>query len=143
MSDPGFWMTQDGRRLDIRWMQSQHLAHSVNMVMRKSNIQFRSLTAMRKVKPNPFVIMLRELDDRKILSESVRAINQVHIYPLRETLLELCMLRAIIDTRRDPTPMLENFRAFPAEFIQSAISQQYDEALVVKFTEYRLLRAGA
>lgn len=32
------WSTADGRQLDIRWMQTQHLINSANMVMRKSSV---------------------------------------------------------------------------------------------------------
>jgi len=145
------WTTQDGRVLEIKWMDSIHLVHSVNMLMRKNSLNHLDLVKSLIMADKSFGPMLQELKDRKLYAYDKLATPAQFTVPThRESPIEMCMLRALIDTgiddrivRADPTFGWKVFRNNPEahrNLVAGAASVSpacVVAELWVKFVEYR------
>lgn len=156
------WKTNDGRVLDIRWMDTQHLTNCVNLVMRNSSI---SRARVEQGWPRPhnqatavFMNMVKELQARSPLEWTTKDDGRVvldQIVPttlMREDLKTMCLMRAMLDTnihwpqvvsRHDA---MRTLRMAPESVFlsieQHRASNPHPDLfkLLAKFTEYRLER---
>ena len=157
------WTTNDGRTLDIRWMDTTHLTNTVNLILRKNSIDRRRLEeALRKKAHNAsteaFLNMARELKARfqldwRVQVKDGKEHDQITCSTLaRESVKTMCMVRAMLDTnvfpglcdrhetmkwlRHEPEVIfqqIENYAARPP--VPEDVAR-----LIAKFTEYRLER---
>lgn len=133
------WTTQDGRKIPVSWMQSQHLCHAFKLAIRNNGLSRAGV--MRHMlsadKPDVLDYLTEELQVRGLLMWTDN--SQISISTIRETPAQLCMLRAIIDSggvhallvgafMKDRQTMLEWILDKPAEH----------EDIIARFTEYRL-----
>ena len=143
MSD-AVWTTMQGDKIPIKWMDSIHLIHSFNMVCRKNSIT--ALNWQKWGDDKVMVAFVAELDSRGLLkwashSSTFSQLDTVQV--IRETPVELCMLRALIDT--GSPSLVKSFRRDRQRFIDQVIfDAQFGEPdavrLNAKFVEYRLGR---
>lgn len=143
------WETQDGRILDIRWMDSKHLVHSFNLACRRNLMSRQRIDNMGEAMPW-FTNMREELKARFLYIW--RPDDQIHIDGLpRETLVAMCMLRAILDTKADAPGILDRHEVFKwlrqePEVIFHAYEIEKHKPkftpLFTKFAEYRLARTA-
>lgn len=136
-TNPNIWTTNDGQKLEIKWMTSPHLAHAVNLMVRKNQMSRQDVTGYIAKHSIPFTTMCKELQARGLFSWTDGS-SQIVVPPHRETVSEMCMLRALIDCRagterivafaQNTGPFMEQIRALP-------------DAVIHKFTEYRLARS--
>jgi hypothetical protein len=132
------WTTMDGRQIEIRWMQSQHLVHSLNMIMRKNRLTKRHLLTRNDQLLNVFVTEVRE---RGLWQWAEAPIEQLYVPTLRETPAQLCMLRAILDVKpKNWEDIIGLFKQNPEQYIAHVLSCADPKwvPVVAKFTEYRL-----
>lgn len=157
------WQTQYGRELDIRWMDTQHLTNSVNMVIRKNDLDRRKVEAMVRtpqVMPGNlvFVNMVKELQARyplewTFVKRGVEESDQITCDTLvREDLKTMCLLRAMLDTNIHWPQVVERHVAMRAlrlapesvflSIEQHRVNNPHPDLfrLLAKFTEYRLCR---
>jgi hypothetical protein len=86
MNDPTKWRTRTGEEIEIAWMDSIHLYHSFRM---STNSPINSSIYAKNLK--------KELDDRGFFD-----CGGVVIRPARrETPLQMCWMRAVLDTKLD------------------------------------------
>jgi hypothetical protein len=143
--DSYIWATQDGRSLDIRWMDSKHLVRSFNMLIRRNNMSVR---AAERQDTMFFAAMRSELKSRGLWKWEG---NQIVIDPVsRETFKIMCMLRAMLDTNivwppgREMIAVVTKLRIEGEAFINKVMQAMHHDPhpdwyrLVTKFTEYRL-----
>lgn len=131
-----FWKTKEGEKLEIAWMQSVHIVHSFNMMLKKQ--QWSRQQAEQRVRLNmqdAFENMYEELRRRRFLRWSGDFIVAVAVP--RETPKELAMLRAILDTAPQSTAISQSFRKDTQAFIDKIMAQPGSPE-AVKFVEYRL-----
>ena len=137
MIPPGFmWKTNDGRVLDIRWMDSAHLANSFNMLCRKHGLtEDTAYAAGMKgtILPN----MIDELRVRGHFNW-VASFNQIAVPMTREPKQVLCMFRALMDHAMPETgrQLLGHFGSVN-EFLE-----RFDVpgVVIASFAAYRLER---
>lgn len=106
MSAP-LWTDRQGRKHEIKWMDSLHLVHSANMMLRQNKTWLT----------NAGLPMLEELCSRGLYFYQHAPPHQLVIPPYRESTIEMCMLRAILDTLGSGG-LLKKFREGPAQFIE-------------------------
>ena len=131
------WKTQDGRFIEYKWMQSQHLVHAINLVLRQSNIDSEEWYRFRAHRQ--IGLGIQEIEARGL---DVWANKEQLSVPLtRETPVQLCMLRALLDGRpRASVATMHMFYANPDEFID-AIQRHCTEheELWARFIAYRVV----
>jgi hypothetical protein len=148
------WTTNDGRHIEVRWMQSQHLVHSFNMLLRKHSLhratvelRLRAVNRARDIVTH----MVQELRDRGLYIWKTQ--TELSIPDVRETPAQLCILRALIDANKSWPGILDFHGAKSCIWYQfdSALDQLQREAatghkdacaILAKFTEYRLEGRG-
>jgi hypothetical protein len=85
------WTTKDNQRLEVFWMDSVHLAHSLNLLIRRSGVSLTEALHRSSVG--------RELNERDLTSELQRtfAIDFEQFQPpkQRETIEQLCLYNAL------------------------------------------------
>lgn len=111
------WTTNDGRRLEIIWMDSLHLYHSFRMVLRAG-------------KRNP--ALEAELKVRGLMVDGGT--------PRRETPAQMIWVRALIDSGH--TKELTRFYQDPEQFIASIMQARtpVEEKIVALAMQYRMTR---
>jgi len=107
------WATNDGRVLVVKWMDSQHLANSINLVIRNNKLKKIDASIMLELTgadPNKagnwsFASMGQELRDRGLFQwrpvasvDSLQEVCQLMPPDTRESFEQLCLIRAMIDT---------------------------------------------
>ena len=85
MRKGAIWTTNDGQKLDVRWMDSVHLAHSFNLVLRRVGLT-RGKTST----------VYPEIMHRRMLPDNYDS-APVAIPTERETPDEMCMLNAVLN----------------------------------------------
>lgn len=91
MSKYGIWTTNDGRDLEVNWMDSVHIVHSVNLLLRRHATQ-KERVLMTNI--------AQEAQRRKLLINPVLKMHEgvyVNQYPVpltRETRWELAIMNA-------------------------------------------------
>lgn len=139
MIPPGFtWRTNDGRVLDIRWMDSTHLVNSFNMLCRKHSLTLVNFEQRAPVsRDNILGNMADELRARGYF-EWTPQFNQIAVPKTRESKQVLCMFRALVDHAMPETgrQMLGHFGSVN-EFLE-----RFDVpgVVVASFAAYRLER---
>lgn len=132
------WKTRDGQILEIHWMETEHLAHCFNMVIRAMfGERDERLKAMKKTNG-----LYAELEYRRAFTWSdVRP--TIQIPNIRETITQLCYLNAIRNT-----PHAGVYRSSYIQDMNAAIERlprlaAVDPAaaeIIRRATEYRLSR---
>jgi hypothetical protein len=129
------WTTADGRALVIKWMDSQHIANSINMVIRKNNLKKVDASIMlelsgvdpHKAGHRAFAFMGQELRDRGLFrwgSELPTMAPQLERPDMRESFEQLCLIRALIDTGKSWPGTTSFYDAM------SCIRYQFESAIV-------------
>lgn len=130
------WTTQDGRTIEIKWMQSSHLVHSFNMILRKNRFKREHMDQF--LKHATLGPMIDELKCRYLYSW--RPDDQLVPTKVRETPVQLCMLRALLDVwpMSDVGP-IKAFHKDPQGAIEQMLANPEKNArLLARFTLYRL-----
>ena len=134
------WKTQDGRFIEYRWMQSQHLVHAINLVLRQVGIDSEEWYKFRTHRQ--IGLGIQEIEARGL---DVWANKEQLSVPLtRETPVQLCMLRALLDGRpRASVATMRMFYTNPDEFID-AIQRHCTEheELWARFIAYRVVHGS-
>ena len=134
------WKTQDGRFIEYRWMQSQHLVHAINLVLRQVGIDSEEWYKFRTHRQ--IGLGIQEIEARGL---NVWANKEQLSVPLtRETPVQLCMLRALLDGRpRASVATMRMFYTNPDEFID-AIQRHCEghEELWARFIAYRVVHGS-
>ena len=130
------WTTQDGRTVEIKWMQSSHLVHSFNMILRKNGL---NRDHVKKYEHHAVLgPMISELKRRRLYTWQPD--DQLKPIKMRETPAQLCMLRALLDVL--PAPDVKPIEAFykdPQGAIEQMLANPHQNArLLARFTSYRL-----
>lgn len=145
------WTTQDGRVLDIRWMDSIHLVHSFNMIARKTNLRVDAAMSVRGAITAELITMIAIRDEIKarqlMLFTAAKQPAQIVVPNAREDFKTLCMLRAILDVRpklKNLEEIVEHFKDAPGRYIEHVVSCADPKwvPVVAKFAEYRLARTA-
>lgn len=144
MIDPHYqWQTQDGRTLDIRWMDSLHLVHSFNMLCRKHSLSRESVMKLAGSTNNRMITnMVQELKSRRLMVWDDLHESQLEKTGVqRESFVTLCMLRALLDTGLSGE--VKNLRRHPEHYIgqiheRVKAGEPTWAKVITKFTEYRL-----
>jgi hypothetical protein len=125
------WLTKDGRKLEIQWMQTAHLVNALNMVIRKRDDGI----------PPSCMPLYTEAIARGAATHKENSFEFV-VPKQRESMAELCMLRAIIDTPNAADEFLDAFKADAEGFIATMPLNQAKLAQEVwtLFAKYRLTR---
>lgn len=137
------WKTEDGRTIEFRWMQSQHLVHAINLVLRTNNIDSEEWDKFKMHRT--IGLGLQEIEHRGLNVWTSTA--QLSVPSVRETPIQLCMLRALLDGR--PRPSRENvnmFYANPDEYIEAMQQHRNEEGiseLWARFVAYRVTHGNA
>jgi len=132
---PATWITNDGRVLDIQWMDSQHLANSINLVIRNSNLKKVDASIMLELSNADrnksgnwaFASMGQELRDRGLFrwaNEGTLVAPQLERPDVRESFEQLCLIRAVIDTGKSWPGTTSFYDAM------SCIRYQFESAMV-------------
>ena len=134
------WKTQDGRTLDIRWMDSVHLVHSFNMLCRKHNLS--STNAEGAGMSGSFIYnMINELKARGYFEwggAQTPKYGQLVIPKYREKKAVLCMFRALRD-HNIPTEATRVIQGeTPVDLILGGNGPW--EKVIASFVAYRLER---
>ena len=121
-----YWTTRSGEKLEIKWMDSVHLWHTHRMLLRDRTINYS---------------VLNELEDRWKPVDVSKVMTQPTV---RETPLQLCWVRAIIDTARVPSvkeAMLRSFYNTPNDWIAYVLDNPAThEVIIAQAMRYRLTR---
>jgi hypothetical protein len=128
------WKTLDGRVLVIKWMDSVHLVNSTNMQISKLTGFMYQRMAVLTAKST----LYPELKARRLWEEDKARSLKLVVPTHRETPVEMCVLRAILDTE----PALMQHWVDDREEITKLIlggGRRYQK-IYLKFTEYRLTR---
>lgn len=154
------WTTNDGKVLDVKWMDSQHLINSINLIVRKNKLDRKKVDELvaNTTPPNKgFAAMVNEAKARHLWLwawDSNKAIDQLQRPRHREDHNTMCLLRAMLDTgvtwpqvvngqmaigflQQSPEVTfmgIDQALADPAEKDNAAL-----HTLVAKYTEYRLM----
>lgn len=143
MSEP-VWKTREGRIIPVRWMASAHLIHAFNMAMRNNGMSSRDIPrVISNPKNDVFRAIWKEVNDRGLVSWHSSG-TQLKATTLREKPAELCMLRAILDTKPENCEeIVEHFKQSPHTYIKHVLNCADPKwtPVVAKFTEYRLEHA--
>ncbi len=138
------WRTAAGENIQIRWMQSTHLVHTMNKVIRDNDISRHYLNLLTRgsprVKANIVLQLHDELKQRGLaVFESGPAQPQYKVPNVRETPTQLCILRAILDAEHAPKIPVSAFYENPQKVVDTILENGtlYPD-LVAKFAEYRL-----
>lgn len=154
------WATNDGRTLDIRWMDSVHLAHSLNMVIRKNGglkdmferIAADGFRAGVPVAHN----MIQELKARSLYAWQPDLVmkdgaysNQLVVPKEREDIKAMCLMRAMWDTATWPgTAWPQDYMKWIhrdmdglLEHLERTKADEKVQIVLAKFAEYRLERS--
>lgn len=123
MRTAGHWTTKDNVRLEVIWMDSVHLAHSVNMLLNRAPIA--QVAASGVYKEAVARGMIGKYHDGTPLVTPKR----------RETPDEMCMLNAILEVRPD---CLGIWKANPHWF--AARCPATDPELWAEFAKLKLTR---
>jgi hypothetical protein len=159
------WTTNDGRALVIKWMDSQHIANSINMVIRKNklrkvdaSIMLELANADRDKAGNwAFASMGQELRDRGLFKWGTAADMdglppQLERPDMRESFEQLCLIRALIDTGKSwpgTTSFHDAMSCIRYQFesaivdLKNCVRRQWvgsadASAILIKYVEYRL-----
>lgn len=135
------WTTQDGREIEIQWMQTSHLVHSFNMILRNNGLSRETVTRYVGRTHPVIASMVREIRTRGCYSW--RPDDTLVTVNVRETPVQLCMLRAIIDSGDDPRiPVTDYLRNM--DWYVNTITKRPNEypRIITKFAEYRLEYKG-
>lgn len=125
------WLTKDGRKLEIQWMQTAHLINALNMLIRKHETGI----------PPSCRPLYTEAIARGATAQKEGSFEFI-VPKQRESMVELCMLRAILDTPNAADKFLDAFRADAKGFIATMPLNQAKLARDVwtLFAKYRLTR---
>ncbi len=136
------WKTRGGKVLEIAWMDSIHLIHAFNM-------QLRQIVGMGLTAPQALELAAA----KSSIYPEVVARGLLRIEPSekqcslprnkkRETLVEMCMLRAILDTNDARALTLWNSdREFAFQSITKQNRAREWEPIYLLFAKYRLRKA--
>lgn len=138
-----FWTTIDGRKIEIRWMQTKHLVNAFNKIIRDNGFDRRkvelrvSTRSTRKVPPDTLDAMYAELRVRGVYNW-IHGLSQLHVPSIREKPVELCMLRALLDNDVDEN-FVDKFMGDPEGMTATILRDglRYPN-VIAKFAEYRM-----
>lgn len=140
----GTWRTKQGEMLEIKWMDSVHLAHSLNLVL-NTLINGTALLARSPAEKYKWAVdrseLYAELNSRKL---ATFRLDEGKFEPpaTRETPLQMCMLRAILETDNGHAlNVWNNDREYTFDLIAGPNRTGYWEPVYFKFAQYRLQRA--
>lgn len=135
------WTTQDGRVLQIAWMDSSHLVNSFNMVVRKNNLNpAQAARAGFDGRNQPFAALRDEIKSRQLYIWRPDGQLVAQGVP-REDFKTLCMLRAILDAKpANVEEIVELFHRNPTSYSEHVLTCADPKwtPVVTKFVEYRL-----
>ena len=145
------WTTDDGRVLDIRWMDSKHLVNAVNLISRNNRLDRVGVERVVLADKNArFRAMVDEIRARRLWYWSYDAnkgYDQLQRPDFRETFEQMCLMRAYLDSgvqwpgTLDPYGVLSCIRH---QFESALLSLQHavrcgdGEPILAKYMEYRL-----
>lgn len=152
------WKTQDGRVLDIHWMDTLHLARTFNLLIRNNHLDRQRAEHIKSDKNAHFVAMREELKNRGAYKWSGAPVisngeffEQIIVEGVqREDIKTLCMMRAMLDTNIFWPPKkpgaIRDLRESSVVTLDAihkvAATKPHPDwhKLLTKFTEYRLER---
>lgn len=140
------WTTKDGQRIPVLWMASGHLVNSFNMLLKKNNIAPAQVDRIAQSPKNEiFRVMRDDIRARGLYNWAPGDV--LHKFDgTRETPPQLCMLRAIIDTKpknwEEIVDRLYQDRDRYIEHVLSCADPKWTP-VVTKFVEYRLDHGGS
>jgi hypothetical protein len=134
------WKTLDGRELEVTWMSSKHLINALNNLYRKltHNCEEEKLGAIRRT------ALYEETISRQLVVFDFQKEEFLRPKQDRETLIEMCMLRAIIDTGNKDYLKdwnVDKKKAFVEIEMFAKVGSPYAKQVLAKFAEYRLKRS--
>jgi hypothetical protein len=124
-----YWQTKDGRKLEVAWMDSAHLVNTLNMLFRTGN--------------NPQAVMktavYKEVARRGLMKiENIGMTTPILVQPAhRETPIEMCMVRALLDNPDGHKYYLE-FLKDRAAFMERAGQDPVLTNVWQRFVKYRM-----
>jgi len=141
MIPPEFqWKTNDGRVLDIRWMDSVHLVNSFNMLCRKHGLS-KDITYAAVMEGTTLPNMTNELKARGFYNWGINGqANQLIIPRHREKVQALCMFRAMMDHGMTDAAELFLYGDVPLEHYLSESDRLDMKEVIASYAAYRLER---
>lgn len=124
------WTTNDGRKLEVMWMDSAHLVNAVNLLIRR-NPQLGTREAIVSRFTNQRVSVWKEAVLRDLIVW-VDDLLQLEVTAKRETLWELCLMHA---QRQLDVPLL-----YTAQELEDTTNRPLAQRIIAKATELRLTK---